>query len=257
MNRQVPNRKYTIIGDGKVAMHFAHYFTLLSIEFNRWNRKQSTPALQQSVASSDIVLLLISDDAIQPFIDKHTCLTNNTLIHFSGSLTINNAIGCHPLMTFGRELYDFETYLSVPFVCDNIVDFYNHFPQLTNKAININKNDKAYYHALCVMAGNFTQTLMCEANKQLSDTLGMPNDILFPYLLQNTKNFIKSPDASATGPIQRKDFTTIIKHLDSLENNPLQGIYKGFIKHANLIQADTYVHRNTKKTNHTSKEVAR
>jgi len=236
VNRQVPEKTYTIVGDGKVARHFTCYFQQLGIKFNCWTRKNPSQTLQQKVADADIILLLISDDAIDSFIKNNSCLDNNTLIHFSGSLSLNNAIGCHPLMTFAQNLYDLETYQNIPFVCDDGVDFAALFPQLTNQSFNIAKTDKAYYHALCVMAGNFTQTLMRETSNQLNHELKLPDSILFPYLLQNTKNFINNPDNSATGPIQRNDFTTVMKNLHALQDNPLEGIYQSFFTQAQQLK---------------------
>ncbi|MBL4661032.1 MAG: DUF2520 domain-containing protein [Alcanivoracaceae bacterium] len=233
MNRQVPEKTYTIVGDGKVARHFAFYFQQLGVQFNSWTRKNSIPALQQKIADADFILLLISDDAIDYFIKNNSCLRNKILIHFSGTLSLDNAIGCHPLMTFANNLYDLNTYQSIPFVCDDGVDFSYLFPRLTNQSFNITKADKAYYHALCVMAGNFTQTLMRETSNQLNHELKLPDTILFPYLLQNTKNFINNPDNSATGPIQRNDFTTVRNNLQALQGNPLEEIYKSFFKLAN------------------------
>jgi predicted short-subunit dehydrogenase-like oxidoreductase (DUF2520 family) len=233
MNRQVPNMtntQYTIIGDGKIAKHFMHYFDLVEINYTSWNRKQPLRALQHAVNNTDHVLVLISDDAIDKFINSHLFLKDKSLIHFSGSLTINGLAGCHPLMTFSDELYDLETYCSIPFVIDEDIDFTELFPQLENQAYNLAQKDKSKYHALCVIAGNFTQTLMRETNNQLSSELKLPNNIMFPYLLQNTKNFIKNPNSSATGPLQRNDFTTVNKHLLALQNNSLEIIYQAFIQ---------------------------
>ena len=232
MNRRVPEKTYTIVGDGKVARHFACYFQQLGVQFNCWTRKNSLQALQHKIADADFILLLISDDAIDTFVKNNSCLHNKSLIHFSGTLSIDNVIGCHPLMTFAQNLYDLETYQSIPFVCDEGADFTYLFPQLYNQSFNIPKTDKAYYHALCVMAGNFTQTLMRETSDQLNHQLKLPDSILFPYLLQNTKNFINNPDDSATGPIQRNDFTTVSKHLRALKNNPLEGVYQSFVTQA-------------------------
>ena len=239
MNRQVPNKTYTIVGDGKVARHMMHYFNLVGISFNQWQRKQSTKQLQQTVAQSDVVLILISDDAIQTFIQVNPFLQNKTLVHFSGTLVIDNVFGCHPLMTFGQDLYALETYQNIPFVCDEGVVFNNLFPQLQNQSFNIPAAQKAYYHAMCVMAGNFTQTLMRESANHLHENLGLPVDILFPYLLQNTQNFINNPKQSATGPIQRRDFTTVKKHLQVLEGDNLAGIYKSFLKFSKTLSSNT------------------
>jgi len=240
VNRQVP-KNYTIIGDGKVARHIRHYFNLVGISFNQWQRSQSIKQLQQSVAQTDIILLLISDDAIEKFIQQHNFLQDMDLIHFSGSLMLDKAFGCHPLMTFGQELYDLKTYQSIPFVCDDGVEFNTIFPQLDNKSFAIAKKNKAYYHAMCVMAGNFTQILMRETASHLTSELDLPKDILFSYLLQNTKNFINNPENSATGPLDRGDFSTINKHLNTLQGDALEGIYKSFLKFSNiLIQQQSY-----------------
>lgn len=245
MNRQVPNKKYTIIGDGKVARHFGHYFNLLGIGFNQWQRAQSSQQLQLAVASSDVVLLLISDDAIEPFIHQNPFLKDTPLVHFSGTLTLDKAYGCHPLMTFSPDLYGLKTYQSIPFVCDESADFDALFPQLSNESFSVTKENKVYYHAMCVMAGNFSQLLMRESAKQLHNKLDLPADILFPYLLQNTKNFIANPESSATGPLQRGDFTTVKKHLQALQGNKLKGIYSSFVEqnHHGVVDFNQAKHR--------------
>ena len=245
MNRQVPNQKYTIVGDGKVALHIKHYFNLTGICFNQWHHSQSLLQLQQSVAQSDVVLILIPDDVIESFIQNHAFLQERKLVHFSGTLNLERIISCHPLMTFSHELYELNTYQSMPFVCDESIDFDALFPQLNNKSYTLNKKDKAYYHAMCVMAGNFSQLLMRETAKQLNSKCDLPIDIMFPYLLQNTKNLIAYPENSATGPLERGDFSTISKHIMALQNDELKGIYKSFLKFSNC-DDEQVSHRSTK-----------
>jgi hypothetical protein len=234
VNRQVPKKQYTIVGDGKVARHISHYFDLMNIDYYQWCRQQSIFELQQCVNNSDFVLLLISDDVIEAFIQKLPFLQEAPLIHFSGSLVLEKTYGCHPLMTFGTELYDLTKYQNIPFVCDEDINFQKLFPKLQNQSFNIPASQKANYHAMCVMAGNFTQTLMRETSKQLHQNLDLPTDILFPYLLQNTQNFIDNPEQSATGPIQRRDFTTVKKNLQALEGNELEAIYKSFVRFSDM-----------------------
>ncbi len=252
MNRQVPNIKYTIIGDGKVARHFAYYFNAKGVRFNRWHRRQSIE-LKSLVEHSSCVLLLISDDAIIPLVNHYTFLKSKTLVHFSGVLSHKQVKGCHPLMTFGQHHYDLKTYESMPFVCDEKVNFKTLFPQLTNPSYSISACHKAFYHAMCVMAGNFTQVLMRETSQQLQE-YQLPKDILFPYLLQNTLNFIKDPQKSITGPLQRGDFSTISKHLSVLQNNRLEGVYKSFLKLASY-QSATDATSSAPKNNKQSKGV--
>jgi predicted short-subunit dehydrogenase-like oxidoreductase (DUF2520 family) len=236
MNRRVPNKKikrYTIVGDGKMSLHLCHYFSLLGINYNCWSRKQSINQLKAQIKNTDLVILLISDNAIEQFVRDNSFINKNILVHFSGVLSSHNIIGCHPLMTFSNDLYDIKTYQDIPFVCDEGIDFYELFPKLSNQFFSINQADKAYYHAMCVMAGNFTQILMKETAAELTSKMHLPDNILFPYLLRNTLNFIKNPNNSSTGPIQRGDFTTINKHLQVLKNCPMEVLYKCFVNYAN------------------------
>jgi hypothetical protein len=81
------------------------------------------------------------------------------------------------------------------------------------------------------MAGNFAQILWQAVGNEFEENLNLPKEILMPYLLQNTQNFVNNPETSATGPLQRGDFATIKKHLNSLQNNPLLEIYQAFLTH--------------------------
>ena len=67
--------------------------------------KQSPPSLADVIAPTEVVLLLIADDQIESFILQNPCLNEKKLVHFSGALYTEKAQGCHPLMTFGAELY--------------------------------------------------------------------------------------------------------------------------------------------------------
>jgi len=259
VNRQVPNKKnamrYTLVGDGKVSKHFSQYFSLLGVDFNTWSRIQSNSTLESCIKTSDIVLLLISDSAIENFLKENSYILEKIVVHFSGTLYLTNCIGCHPLMTFPTHLYDLKVYKSIPFVCDTGVDFNTIFPQLNNQWFNMDQSNKVYYHAMCVMAGNFSQTLMRETANELADKLNLPNDILFPYLLQNTKNFIANPKNSATGPIHRSDFTTVKKHLHALKYHPLGDVYQSFVKlNSNTVSSFSYInHKRTLNSNESCK----
>ena len=249
MNRRVPNlqntTQYTIVGDGKMSQHLCQYFSLLEIDYKCWSRKQSINQLQSYVNKSDVVILLISDNAIEQFVSDNPFINKNTVVHFSGALSSSEIIGCHPLMTFSHNLYDLETYQNIPFVCDEGTDFSDIFPQLVNPFYGINQDDKAYYHAMCVMAGNFTQMLMRDTAIELTKKMHLPDNILFPYLLQNTFNFISNPKNSTTGPIQRGDFTTVKKHLHVLKNSPMEGLYKCFVNYAQTLKADNQSHNSS------------
>lgn len=137
--RQVPKEKlpYLIIGNGRIARHFRHYFQLQSIPFHSWWRYcgfELDPLLRKSEKG----LVLISDDAIESFIrnilsDNVATRPSLTFIHCSGVLSTPLAESAHPLMTFGPELYDLETYQSLAFVTEmGRKSFSDLFPELPN-----------------------------------------------------------------------------------------------------------------------------
>ena len=244
MNRQVPKR-YCIIGDGKVARHMAHYFDLLGVNYSHWFRSNKRSplqkikqlfqtedvALKQALHGCNHVLLLVSDDQIESFIQANTILKDHDLIHFSGALNTPLAKSCHPLMTFNSASYDLATYQSIPFIHHPDLDFESVFPALDNAHHKLDSNVQSQYHAYCVMAGNFSQ-MMWRALSQEMKALGLPDDILHAYLQQNTCNYIPSPVAAATGPFQRGDVKTTDKHLKALPSGELKNIYLAYINWA-------------------------
>ena len=107
--RQVPASDVTpfgIVGNGRVARHFSHYFTLLGLPVSAWSRRARGPSPPEALASCRTILVLISDAEVAPFIDAWPPLQEKRLVHCSGSLVTAAAEGAHPLMTFGPALYD-------------------------------------------------------------------------------------------------------------------------------------------------------
>jgi predicted short-subunit dehydrogenase-like oxidoreductase (DUF2520 family) len=262
VNRQVPDpegvqplkqKHIAIVGNGRVARHMIRYFELLGQPYIQWFRASSkSPAdgqtsrlaryklklkqlvqpsrsstLKEAVEEVNVVLILLPDDQIDSFIEQNTCLQDKHLIHFSGSLNSAYASGCHPLMTFGHELYDLNQYQSIPFVVDEGFEFKHAFPWLNNPVHTIKPEQKVLYHAMCVMAGNFSQ-LLWQATSGAIEQLGLPADLMNNYLLQNTKNFISNPQEALTGPFVREDVNTIEQHLAALQRHPLGPIYQSF-----------------------------
>jgi hypothetical protein len=129
--RQVPG--YLIIGNGRVARHFCHYFSLLDIPVSQWRRPESLTRLKTLASKATHILLLVSDKAIEPFIREHLQDTAAVKVHFSGALTTPLAHGAHPLMTFNDGVYPLEKYKSIPFVVDaGAPDFEDLLPGLPN-----------------------------------------------------------------------------------------------------------------------------
>ena len=92
---QVPNKTpYGIVGDGRVARHFAHYLNLKKIPYKQWSRS-AVPAIEPAVvlAECETILVLISDSAIEPWIEfaRVSGLQPVRFVHFSGALVTSQA----------------------------------------------------------------------------------------------------------------------------------------------------------------------
>jgi 2-dehydropantoate 2-reductase len=226
---QVP--AYGIIGDGRVARHVRHYLTLLGIPVRAWSRRNSPASPDEALDSCRTVLLLIRDDAIVPFVEHWPALRNKQLVHFSGSLVTPLAEAAHPLMTFGPELYDLGVYREIPFVLDaGRTPFAELLPGLPNPSFTIPAAERAYYHALCVMAGNFSTLLWQKLFEELETRFGIPASAAHPFARQVIANIVADARASLTGPLSRRDARTIAANLEALEHDPYQRVYAAFVR---------------------------
>jgi hypothetical protein len=94
---------YGLIGRGRLAGHLARYLELEDRRVVRWHRGRSESAAE-CFADADVLLLAISDDAIESFVNDAVWSRGRLLVHFSGSLVVAGVHGLHPLMTFGSKL---------------------------------------------------------------------------------------------------------------------------------------------------------
>lgn len=228
--RQVP--EYAIIGAGRMARHFRQYLHLLNIPYQQWSRKVD-PAHTQLEAIIDRcnpIVILIQDGAIESFISTHPFLLDKTLVHFSGSLHTELAHSAHPLMTFSSELYSLDAYQKIPFVIENNrLSMNDLLPGLNNPSFKISSELKAFYHAMCVIGGNFTAILWQKFFTELETVFKIPKEAAYPYLNQVCVNLQKNLAEALTGPLVRKDEITIKANLQALENDPFQKVYQAFL----------------------------
>jgi 2-dehydropantoate 2-reductase len=227
---------YLLIGSGRVARHLSYYMKTLGLPFEQWSRQSkfqseltafSASELQNKLKKSSHLLLAISDSALKDFYQEHLKYYSGKVIHFSGALEIPGIHGAHPLMSFGPELFDLETYKKIPFVLTegSISDFLPGFP---NPAYFIKLEQKPYYHALCVLGGNLPTILWGKLLTGLTE-LGLPQSIGKQYIQQCVENFVTNSSQALTGPLARKDELTIQKNLESLQGDLFQAVYRSFI----------------------------
>ena len=223
---QVPTiqKPFLIVGGGRLASHLAHYFNLLDIPFYQWTRHSKHP-LTLFLNYSHSVLLAVSDDVIEPLADS---IPNKMVIHFSGVLSTPLAESAHPLFTFGPDLYDLETYRTIPFITEkDRLSFSDLFPELPNVSYEIDPHKKPIYHAWTSIAGNFSSILIMEYIKKLKE-MSLPASMAEPFLKQVLKNSLQSQKA-LTGPIDRGDEKTIRKHLAVIDDD-FKPIYESFVQ---------------------------
>jgi predicted short-subunit dehydrogenase-like oxidoreductase (DUF2520 family) len=158
-------------------------------------------------------------------------LRKNIKIHFSGSLVTRKAYGAHPLMTFGPELYTLEKYLAIPFVVDEKAPLFSDLlPGLHNPNVRLSEKQKAKYHALCVMAGNFSCILWQKLFTGLGQEFGIPPHTADMYLRQQTENLLTNYQGALTGPLARGDEATIARNIRALDGDPFKKIYEAFVE---------------------------
>lgn len=241
-NRRVPGMKnkasVLVIGNGRVAKHMLHYFSLISepaMSLSTWSRQESNETLapvgaetlSELLKSSTHVLLLITDSQIQTFYEKYLQSYTGYILHFSGALEIPGIHGVHPLMTFGPEFYSLSDYLAIPFVTTSPLTRDSLLPWLANPIYHIRPEQKAAYHAYCVTAGNFTTLLWQQFRENLRE-LDLPDYLYKGYLQKITENLLRDPDNALTGPFARKDDATIQKNIEALKDSETGRIYKLF-----------------------------
>jgi len=221
---------YLLVGGGRLARHLAHYLDLLGVAHEGWTRSEGVEALGRRAGRARAVLLLIPDDAIQPFVLEHGDLLGDApRVHCSGAVSVPGVVACHPLGSFGETLFPESVYRSIHLcVEEGPVGFEELFPELPNPHGPLPVGAKVRYHAAAVLAGNFTAMLWQEAARVFTE-LGVPESGWRAYLETVAINVRTDPDAAVTGPVVRGDAGTIAAHLASLGDDPWAGVYRAFL----------------------------
>lgn len=231
---------YAILGDGRLARHMRRYLDMLGLTASGWSRRQASDfnthpdagaetRLQRTVEPASHVLLLVADDAIAGLLTQYPFLHERRLVHCAGALSLPGVAGAHPLMTFARRPYALDEYQRIPFLVDEGHSFASLMPGLPNPAHCVSLRDKGFYHALCVVAGNFPQILWRAAAERLETDLAIPGAVLGPYLDQTLRNFLAEPGGALSGPLSRGDQCTIERNLAALQGDALLELYQAVL----------------------------
>ncbi len=256
--------KIGFIGGGKVGFSLGKYFIVNGYEISGYFSRsiQSAQAaamftnslcfgnLSSLAEASDVIFVTVSDGAIESVWKKlsEECIENKVVCHCSGSLSSKIFSGSHELGAYVcsvhpmlpinsreksyKDLKDaFFTVEGDVYACGVITGI---FENTQNKyKIMKNSDDKALYHLACVFESNFN-TVIFNMGLELFLKCGFEYDEAFlaSYRLmnRNINNIYRDgADNSLTGPVERGDVSTVIKHMSLLEGDELL-IYKLFSK---------------------------
>jgi hypothetical protein len=232
---------YGFVGDGRLSRHWRHYFSSLGIHWRLWSRHLARAhglVVAEALADCDVILLAVADDAIAPVLEELRAggLASRRFVHFCGGRSFDGAWGAHPLMSFGAALYEPSFYREIPIFVeadasepDGPGHFRALFPQLPNPCFALRTEDKAYYHALCALAGGMTAVLWREFFATMAARFDAPREALACYPRRIIENVLASADGALTGPVARGDTGTIRAHLEALDTSPLGPVYQAFI----------------------------
>jgi predicted short-subunit dehydrogenase-like oxidoreductase (DUF2520 family) len=224
------DRPCGIVGGGRLARHLSHYFRESGIAVRSWTRAEPISP-DEALGDVPVVLVLIADDAIAPFIESQPALRSRVLVHCSGSLVTPLAHGMHPLMNFGPDLYGMAVYWAIPFVHDaggpGIRDL---FPSLPNPSFALDPARKPLYHAMADLAGNLTPMLWEQLFLAFETQLGLPREAAMMYL-KRVVDVCEGPSPfPRTGPVARGDRRTVLRNLEALGDDPVRAVYEGFVR---------------------------
>jgi predicted short-subunit dehydrogenase-like oxidoreductase (DUF2520 family) len=229
------SRPYILwIGRGRLARHLMPVWqrTLSpTYDSKNWDRSQTSATLENLIEHASIIALAISDRAIEEFHRTYLPLNPQAhWIHFSGAQEFAGLQAFHPLMSFGLNAYDEQTYRQIPYVTAAAAAGPLTWPahlQLPNALIGLPARDKAKYHALCVLSGNFA-TLLWEKSQREFVNLGLDPQLLKPYAEICLGNVFADRKQALTGPLVRGDLETMNRNLQALAGDPFANVYRAF-----------------------------
>ena len=254
--------KIGFIGAGKVGFTLGKYFSKHGKEITGYFSRSKESAKEAAeftgsrcfgdigelIEKSDVLFLTVPDGIITdvyrevvkyPVRDKLIC-------HCSGAMTARKAFpdisefgafgySVHPLFAVSNKYKSYEELADVFFALEGDEKHIEDIEGLLKSAWlhfqRIDSDSKIGYHCAAAIASN----LMIGLVKESVDILGRcgfsPEDALSaltPLVRGNVQHILEDGlSDSLTGPLERGDITTIIKHLESFENGETQ---EGFSK---------------------------
>lgn len=235
--------KISFIGAGKAGRSLAKYFTKNEHEiayvydidrdaaYNFTGEVHCKyTSLKELIENSDIIFLTVVDSQIKLLWDSITSFNpsmDKIFIHCSGAMEgiyeKFKLFALHPAspltgdgdleeVVFGLEDSNDEKVKTIYALINN----------MGNKVVRINKGCKSKYHLANVMVSNLVLSLFERGLSHLEECGISQEDavaLLMPLAKKNLLNIeSKGIKDAVTGPVQRKDYKTVSKHLETVNH---------------------------------------
>lgn len=248
------------IGAGKVGFSLGKYFTEHGINVTGYYSRNTESAKKAAeftnsgqydnvsdlIRNSEIIFITVPDSAINHIYDKIKILdiTEKQICHCSGSMTAAETFpdiseygatgySIHPLYPISDK-YSSYIGLKDAFFCIegdslHLNEWERFFRGLGNKTRIISGETKGEYHAACVISSNLVCALAAESISLMKECGFTETDALAalrPLAESNMRNiFANGPVSALTGPIERCDISTVLKHLECIKSEPDREMY--------------------------------
>lgn len=239
------------IGAGKAGVSLGAYFCSKGIKISGYLSRSMDSAISAAgiassnaftvlsdlVASSEMIIVSTPDGVIgKIWEDLRKCdIRDRIICHLSGVLSSDIFEGIeakgsygysvHPMFAFSGRDGNFEDIEKACFTIEGskgrLDEVREIFRCMGNRTFVIDKNQKHLYHASNVMVSNLVTALLSlgtEAFERCGVSREESLGALLPLIKGNIENIAKKGFlGSLTGPAERNDTDTIMKHLDVLE----------------------------------------
>lgn len=245
--------KFGFIGAGKVGFSLGKYlannnqtvvgyyseFEKDALEASQFTKTNHYIDLEKLVEDSDVLFLTVTDGQIENVWNqlKTSHIKNKIVCHCSGALSSKvfsgiaetNSFGysIHPLFAVSNKYESYKelsnSYFTIEGNSEKIEMMRDIFVQMGNEVCIISNEDKVKYHGAATIASNLVAGLIGLSESLLKEC-GFDEEsahkALAPIIKGNISHIIDDGVVNAlTGPIERNDVETVIKHLAVMEDN--------------------------------------
>lgn len=238
------------IGAGRVGVSFGKYLKEKGMYISGYYSQSPDSAkfaaeftntthfksLQEVIASSDMLLFTVPDNAIAKVWEEAKPYVSNMIIgHCSGlhSSKIfsdsgsngNYAYSIHPLSAVSSKESSWKEFPNILFTLEGDEKYLNKiekmFKSMGNRTKIISTENKIKYHAAAALSSNYMTALFYMAQElfvQCGFDEKEAKDELYGLAKGNLENILKMGCVKAlTGPLERNDIETVKSHIECLE----------------------------------------